>query len=70
MHCPDGIVIPLSNYTLEKVEKVDFTMKIDRPVKRVESIYQGELKFQQSDDSIAFSLPLAASDYVKIYYKN
>jgi hypothetical protein len=69
MHSPEGIVIPLSNYTLEKIDDVAFTIKTDRPVKRVESTYQGEIEFQQSGGRIAFSLPLAASDYVKIYYQ-
>ncbi len=70
MHAPQGIIIPLSNYTLEKIDKADFTLKVDRPIKSVESIYQGKIDFQQQNQSINFSLPLNASDYVKIYYQD
>jgi hypothetical protein len=69
MHCPAGIVIPLANHTLQALDKVDFTLKIDRPISRVETVYQGKLDFQQQQDHIAFSLSLDASDYVKIYYQ-
>ncbi|MFK5922909.1 MAG: beta-galactosidase trimerization domain-containing protein [Verrucomicrobiota bacterium] len=70
MHAPQGIIIPLSNYTLEEINQADFTLKVDRPIKSVESIYHGQINFQQNENQIAFSLPLNASDYVKIYYQD
>ena len=67
MHCARGVVIPLANYTLAPIEKVDFTLRTDSPVERIETIYQGRIEFEQTGTGVAFSLPLACTDYVKIY---
>ncbi len=69
MHCDQGIVIPLANYTLAPIEKVAFTLQTDEPVARVETIYQGQIGFEKTDVGIAFSLPIDCTDYVKVYYK-
>ena len=69
LHAAQGVVIPLSNYTVEAVERVDFTLKIDRPVERIETVYQGALEFQQTATRVSFSMPLDCTDYVKIYWK-
>ena len=70
LHAEQGIVIPLSNYTLEALANVEFSLKIDRAVDRIESVHRGRLDFQEaSGHQIRFTLPLEASDYVKIYYR-
>jgi hypothetical protein len=70
LHAEQGIVIPLSNYTLESLANVEFSLRIDRPVDQIETVHRGRLDFKEaSDHQIHFSLPLEASDYVKIYYR-
>ena len=64
-----GAVIPLANYTLEPIAKVDFTVRPERPVARIETVYHGRIDFKQKDDRIAFSIPLGCTDFVKIYYR-
>lgn len=65
-----GMVIPLANYTLKDLEKVDFSLRVSRPVSTVESVRLGKLTFsEQGKGMITFSLPLQASDYVKVYFQ-
>ncbi len=65
-----GIVIPLANYTLETQAKVDFTVRVDRPVDRIETVHHGKIKFHSPKKKVVrFSIPLEASDYVKIYFR-
>lgn len=65
-----GLVIPLANYTLEPQSHVDFSVQVNRPVDRVETVHLGKIPFQSAEDGrISFSIPLEASDYVKIYYQ-
>ena len=69
MSCERGLVIPLANYTLEPIANVDFTVRPDRPVDRIETVYQGKVNFDRKRDKIVFSIPLDCTDFVKIYYK-
>jgi len=69
MTCEQGAVIPLANYTLEPIAKVDFTLRPDRPVERIETVCRGRVHFDRKGDRIAFSIPLDCTDFVKIYYK-
>jgi len=65
-----GLVIPLANYTLEALDKTDFTLRVSRPVKSIESVHLGELPISEEEGgTVSFSLPLDASDYVKVYYQ-
>jgi len=69
MTCDQGIVMPLANYTLLPLDKVDFTVRVDRPIARVETIHRGTLEVKQTGNRLSFSIPLASTDYVKIYYR-
>lgn len=69
MKSTDGVVIPLSNYTLQPISEVDFTVRVERDVARVESVHQGELSFRKINSQIEFSLPLVDTDIIKIYYQ-
>jgi len=69
MTCKQGAVIPLANYTLEPIAKVDFTLRPERPVARIETIYHGRIEFHRQGGRIAFSIPLGCTDFVKVYYK-
>ncbi|NQU40043.1 MAG: hypothetical protein HQ523_08835 [Lentisphaerae bacterium] len=68
MTCEEGMVIPLANYTLSPLADVAFTVRIDRPVKRIETIYQGQLGFTTEANQVRFSMPLESTDYVKLYF--
>ncbi len=62
-------LIPLANQTLERQEKVGFSLRVEkRIVTKVESVYHGEVAFEQNDGVVKFSLPLDASDYVTVRF--
>ena len=69
MRASGDVVIPLANYTLYPLDTVHFSVRVDRTVAYVETIYQGRIPFQQKGNRVSFSVPLASTDYVKIYYK-
>ena len=68
MTCDQGLVIPLANYTLAPLARVEFSVRSERPVRRLESVHQGQIEFRAEAGRIAFALPLESTDYVKIYY--
>lgn len=70
LRAPNGIVIPLSNHTLVPQANVRLTLRTgDQQIDRVESIHQGTLDYVEKEPGeISISLPLGASDYVKIYF--
>jgi hypothetical protein len=66
-----GIVIPLANHTLDPQKSLTLRVRLptDRSCDRVTSIHQEDLKFTvEGKHYIRFTLPLDASDYVKIYF--
>ncbi len=69
MTCEEGIVIPLANYTLSPIYTLALSIQVSKPIARVESIHQGELPFSVEGERIECSLPLASTDYLKIYYR-
>jgi hypothetical protein len=70
LHCDRGMVIPLANYTLEPVANIDLSVRIEHPIDRIETVHLGRIDFEhEGNDRIRFSMPLEASDYVKIYYR-
>ena len=63
-------MIPLSNFTLQPQDEVTFTVRTDREIARVESVRHGDLVFESEEKGIVrFSLPLEASDYVKLHLR-
>jgi len=65
-----GIVIPLANHTLEPQHAITLRVRLpdDRSCDRVTSVHHGALMFTaDGENHVQFSLPLGASDYVKIY---
>lgn len=69
LQAENGAVIPIANYTLEPIAKVEFRLRSPRPITRLESIHHGDIAFESSENGIVqFSLPLDASDYVKVSY--
>jgi hypothetical protein len=69
MVCPQGVVMPLANYTLQPLADVAFTVHVTNQVRRVESVRQGRLPFEVIDASrVAFHLPLADTDFVMLRY--
>jgi hypothetical protein len=70
LHSDKGIVIPLANFTLAPLEKVRFQLRTSQTIARIESVHHGDLVFSSEEEGIVeFSLPLDASDYVKLYYR-
>lgn len=63
-----GIVVPLSNYTLQPVKKLTVSVEAAGKVRRVEAVRAGKLPFTQAAGRVTFALPLAETDIVKLYY--
>jgi hypothetical protein len=69
MTCDRGVVVPLANYTLRPVETLSLTVRVPRPVSRVESARRGPLPFTaKGGNEVVVTLPLEATDFVKLYY--
>jgi len=70
LYAETGIVIPLANHTLEPQESVNLRLPDDRGCDRVTSIHHGDLNFiTDGENHIQLTLPLDASDYVKIFFQ-
>ena len=70
LHADNGVVIPLANYTLTPLERVDFTLRIGHPIDRIETVHQGRIEFERDNNgTVKFSIPLDASDYIRVHYK-
>lgn len=65
--CDQGVLVALANHTLHPIQKLTLRIRIRRRVTRVESIHHGEQTFEQtSGGETQVTLPLAASDWLKI----
>ena len=70
LRADNGVVIPLANYTLTPVGQVDFSLRIERPVDRIETVHRRQIEFERGESGrVSFSIPLDATDYVKIHYR-
>ena len=70
LQADNGAVIPIANYTLTPLDKVEFSLRSPRAIARIESIHHGAIAFEPTENGIVrFSLPLDASDYIKVYYR-
>ena len=69
MQSPGGLLVPVANYTLVPQKKIEFTVKTENRVKRIESVHCGNLQFIQRKNSVFFVLPeLNSTDFIKILY--
>ena len=67
LRCEQGVLIALSNHTLQPLDRIELRLKTDQPVTRVESVRLGPIPFKQTEASvIRITLPLAASDFVTV----
>ncbi|MCX7705496.1 MAG: hypothetical protein N2115_04475 [bacterium] len=69
MNVPDGILIPLANYTLSPQKNIEFSVRVTKNVKKIESVHCGNLKFNQKKDRVVFALPkFESTDFIRITY--
>ncbi|HSU66772.1 MAG TPA: beta-galactosidase trimerization domain-containing protein, partial [Tepidisphaeraceae bacterium] len=69
MTCDQGILVPLANYTLRPIPRLSLSVQASRQIARVESSRLGRIDFTpRADGRIDLSLPLDATDFVKLYY--
>lgn len=67
LRCEQGVLIALSNHTLQPLDRIELRLKTDKLVTRVESARHGPIPFERLDGGvIRFNLPLAASDFVTL----
>jgi hypothetical protein len=70
LRCEQGVLIALSNHTLQPLDRIELRLKIDKPVTRVESVRHGPIPVRQEEAGwIDITLPLAASDFVTVTTK-
>jgi hypothetical protein len=67
MTAPQGILIPLANYTLQPIKSMTLDISVDKPVREVRSVYAGVLPFEKiGDKKIRIKLPLDCTDFVTV----
>ncbi len=64
-----GVLIPLANYTLEPIGRLELTVTVPRPISRAESAVHGSLLLKQpSAKTVEVTLPLDNNDFVKLCF--
>jgi hypothetical protein len=67
MNAPQGVLIPLANYTLQPIPKMTLEIAVEKPVREVRSVHAGVLPFEKiGDKKIRVSLPLDCTDFLTI----
>ncbi len=65
--CEQGVLLALSNHTLQPLDRVELRLKTDKLVTHVESVRLGPIPFDRLDGGlIRIALALAASDFVTV----
>jgi hypothetical protein len=63
------LLIPLANYTLQPIKDMTLEITVDKPVRQVKSVYQGDIKFEKiGNNKIRIHLPLECTDFVTVGY--
>jgi hypothetical protein len=63
-----GIVVPLANYSLEPIPKLELKIIAGRKVRTVESAVHGKLPFRQSD-TVEVNLPMDNNDFLMLWFE-
>jgi hypothetical protein len=59
----------LANYTLQPIKDMTLEIAVDKPVREVKSVYQGNIKFEKvGTNKIRIHLPLDCTDFVTVEY--
>lgn len=67
LQCKQGVLIALSNHTLQPLDRVELQLKSNQPITRVNSVRQGALDFEQlPTGQVRLALPLDATDFVTL----
>lgn len=65
--CEQGTLVALANHTLRPIGEVRLELRCDRAISSVESVRHGAIHFEQpSPGHVRWSMPLEASDFVKV----
>jgi hypothetical protein len=63
-----GLLIPLANYMNRPIADLRLTVRVPRPIARIESAVRGSVSFETSNDEVRLTLPLDNNDFLKLYY--
>ncbi len=64
-----GILVPLANYTNRPIADLKLTVRIPRPITKIESAVRGNVSFEPSGNKeVRLILPLDSNDFLKLYY--
>jgi hypothetical protein len=67
LNAPQGVLIPLANYTLQPIAKMTLEIAVEKPVREVRSVHAGVLPFEKiGANKIRVSLPLECTDFLTI----
>ncbi len=67
LRCEQGVLIALSNHTLQPLGRIELRLKTEKPVTHVESVRLGQIPFERLDGGlIRIALRLEASDFVSV----
>lgn len=64
---PQGVLVPLANYTLQPIAKMTLEIAVAKPVQEVRSVHAGVLPFEKvGANKIRVSLPLDCTDFLTV----
>lgn len=64
-----GIVIPLANYTLETIAKLELNIRTPQRIARVESAVRGPVAFEQNGDHTRLEISLENNDFLMLRFE-
>ena len=70
LRCEQGVLIALSNHTLQPLARIGLELKTAGEVRRVESVRIGPISFESlAAGTIRFAVPLESSDFIMVSTK-
>lgn len=64
--CDAGLLLAISNFSLQPVEKLRLTVAASARVEAITSVRHGKLQFSREGKSVRFELPVEATDFVML----
>jgi hypothetical protein len=69
MTCPQGVLIPLANYTLQPIAALKLQIHLPRPIVPAQSVRRRPISLTTTGPNRAeCMLPLDAMEFIKLYY--
>jgi len=64
--CESGLLLAISNFSLQPVKGMRIEIHEGRGVRRIESVRHGRLEYRRNETSLVFEIPVEATDFVMV----